>query len=466
MSDVDLGYLSIADASKKLAAKELSPVDLTEALLRRIEAIDPKLDSFLLVDGDKALASAKVAESAIQGGRRMGPLHGIPYALKDIVDTAGLRTTCHSEILKDNVPKQDATVAAKLKAAGGIMLGKTATHEFALGGPAFDLPWPPARNPWNRDHHPGGSSSGSGSAVAAGLTPMAIGTDTGGSVRNPASCCGIVGMKATYGRVSRAGVFPLSFSLDHIGPMTRTVTDNALMLQAIAGADKRDTASANVAVTDYTSGIEGGVKGLKIGYLRQFHEVDLPAHPDMAAGLDAAVDVLRSEGADIQDVGFAPLADLAATNRVILISEAYSIHRDWLASRPQDYAKATRDRIMPGAFFGAADYVDALRQKGRYLSQFNKMMDDFDVIICASSMDPACRIDDEPEVDRTYGRQARTPFNLLGAPAMAQPIGFSKDGMPLSMQIVSRAFNEAMIYRVGRAFERVTEWTNQRPPVG
>ena len=295
---------------------------------------------------------------------------------------------------------------------------------------------------------------------------MAIGTDTGGSVRNPASCCGIVGMKATYGRVSRAGVFPLSFSLDHIGPMTRTVTDNAMMLQAIAGADKRDTASANVAVTDYTSGIEGGVKGLKIGYLRQFHEVDLPAHPDMAAGLDAAVDVLRSEGADVQDVGFAPLADLAATNRVILISEAYSIHRDWLASRPQDYAKATRDRIMPGAFFAAADYVDALRQKARYLAQFNKMMDDFDVIICASSMDPACRIDDEPEVDRTYGRQARTPFNLLGAPAMAQPIGFSKDGMPLSMQVVSRAFNEAMIYRVGRAFERVTEWTNQRPPVG
>lgn len=466
MSDADLGYLSIADASKKLAAKDLSPVELTEALLRRIEAVDPKLDSFLLVDGEKAMASAKAAESAIQGGRRTGPLHGIPFALKDIVDTAGLRTTCHSEILKDNVPTQDATVTAKLKAASGIMLGKTATHEFALGGPAFDLPWAPARNPWNRNHHPGGSSSGSGSAVAAGLAPMAIGTDTGGSVRNPASCCGIVGMKATYGRVSRAGVFPLSFSLDHIGPMTRTVTDNAMMLQAIAGPDKRDPASANVSVADYTAGIEGGVKGLKIGYLRHFHETDTPAHPDMAKGLDDAVDVLRAEGADIQDVTFAPLAGLASTNRVILLSEAYAIHRDWLSTRPEDYAKATRDRLMPGAFFAAADYVDALRQKRRYLEQFNRLMADYDVIICASSMDPACRIDDEAEVDRTYGRQARTPFNVLGAPALVQPTGFSKDGMPLSMQIVSRAFNEAMIYRVARAYERVTDWTNQRPPVG
>lgn len=466
MSDADLGYLSITEVSKKLAAKDLSPVELTEALLRRIEAVDSKLDSYLLVDGDKAMASAKAAESAIQSGRRTGPLHGVPFALKDIVDTAGVRTTCHSEILKDNVPTQDATVTAKLKAASGIMLGKTATHEFALGGPAFDLPWAPARNPWNRDHHPGGSSSGSGSAVAAGLAPMAIGTDTGGSVRNPASCCGIVGMKATYGRVSRAGVFPLSFSLDHIGPMTRTVTDNALMLQAIAGPDKRDHACASVSVADYSVGIERGVKGLKIGYLRHFHEIDTPAHPDMAKGLDDAVDVLRAEGANVQDVTFAPLAGLASTNRVILLSEAYAIHRDWLATRPQDYAKATRDRLMPGAFFAAADYVDALRQKRRYLDQFNRLMTDYDVIICASSMDPACRIDNEAEVDRTYPRQARTPFNLLGAPALVQPTGFSKDGMPLSMQIVSRAFNEAMIYRVARAYERVTDWTNQRPPVG
>lgn len=464
-NDADLGFLSIADAGAKLARRELSPVELTEALLRRIEALNPELDAFLLVDGDKALAAAKAAETAIAGGRRLGPLHGVPFGLKDIVDTAGLRTTCHSKILEDNVPSQDATVAAKLKGAGGILLGKLATHEFALGGPAFDLPWPPARNPWNRDHHPGGSSSGSGAAVAAGLAPMAIGTDTGGSVRNPASCCGIVGMKATYGRVSRAGVFPLSYSLDHIGPMTRTVTDNALMLQAIAGPDARDPAAAPAAVPDFVAGLERGVKGLKIGYLRHFHEDDLPAHPDMAAGLDAAVDVLKADGAEIKDVSFAPLAELAACNRVILTAEAYSIHRQWLADRPADYAKATRDRIMPGAFIAAADYVDALRQRARYRDSFKKLMAEVDVIVCASSMDPACRIDDQAEVDRTYPRQARTPFNLLGVPACAVPIGLASNGLPLSMQIVGRAFDEATIYRAARAYERAGPWGDRRPPV-
>ena len=265
MNDEDLGFLSIADASEKIAQKKLSPVELTEALLRRAEELDPKLNAYLLKDADNALAAAQAAEKAIHSGRKLGPLHGVPFGLKDIVDTAGLRTTCHSKILADNIPQRDATVAAKLKAAGAILMGKLSTHEFALGGPAFDLPWPPARNPWNPNHHPGGSSSGSGAAVAAGMLPMAIGTDTGGSVRNPASCCGIVGMKATYGRVSRAGVFPLSYSLDHIGPMTRTVVDNALMLQAISGSDQRDPASANAAIPDFTVKIEDGVKGLKIG---------------------------------------------------------------------------------------------------------------------------------------------------------------------------------------------------------
>lgn len=464
MSDAELGFLSIAEAGEKLAAKQLSPVELTEALLRRVEALDGRLNAFLLVDGDRALDSAKQAESAIQAGRRLGPLHGVPFGLKDIVDTAGLRTTCHSKILEDNVPTRDATVAQKLKAAGGILLGKLATHEFAFGGPAFDLPWPPARNPWNTGRHPGGSSSGSGAAVASGMLPMAIGTDTGGSVRNPSSCCGIVGMKATYGRVSRAGVFPLSYSLDHIGPMTRTVKDNALMLQAIAGPDVRDPASAPAAPADYVGGIDRGLKGMKIGYLSHFHEKDLPAHPEMAAALDAAVDVMRAEGADVSTVSFAPLADLAACNRVILVSEAYAIHRNWLAERPADYAKATRDRIMPGAFISAADYLDALRQRARYRAEFKRLMADFDVLVCASSMDPACAIDDEAEVERTYGRQARTPFNLLGAPALATPTGFSSEGMPLSMQIVGRPFDEATVYQAAFAYERATEWTSRRPP--
>lgn len=295
---------------------------------------------------------------------------------------------------------------------------------------------------------------------------MAIGTDTGGSVRNPASCCGIVGMKATYGRVSRAGVFPLSYSLDHIGPMTRTVRDNALMLQALAGPDGRDPAAAPAAVPDFSANIEAGVKGLRIGYIRHFHEEDVPAHPEMAAALDAAVDVLKAEGAEVKDVDFAPLGALAACNRVILVSEAYAIHREWLRDRPGDYAKATRDRITPGAFISAAEYIDSLRQRAKYRDQFKRMMADLDVIVCASSMDPACAIDDQDEVNRTYGRQARTPFNLLGTPALVQPTGLSSDGMPLSMQIVGRAFDEAMVYRVARAYERAGPWGDRRPPIG
>lgn len=465
MTDEDIGYLSVVELGERFAAKTLSPVEATEAMLRRAEALQPKLDAFLLLDGDKAMDAARAAEGAIQAGRRLGPLHGVPFGLKDIVDTAGMRTTCHSAILAENTPNQDATVATKLKGAGGVLMGKLATHEFALGGPAFDLPWPPARNPWNRNHHPGGSSSGSGAAVAAGIAPMAIGTDTGGSVRNPASCCGIVGMKATYGRVSRAGVFPLSYSLDHIGPMTRTVADNALMLQAIAGHDRRDPASAHAAVPDFSAGLEAGVKGLRIGYLRHFHETDVPADPEMAKALDDAVALLQAEGAEVKDVEFAPLGELAGCNRVVLLSEAYAIHRKWLAERPGDYAKATRDRILPGAFISAAEYIDALRQRARYRDRFKRLMADLDVIICASSMDPACRIDDQDEVDRTYGRQARTPFNILGAPALAVPTGLSSGGMPLSMQIVGRAFDEPMIYRVARAYERAGPWADRRPPV-
>lgn len=465
MSDADLGYLSIADAGPMLAAKKLSPVEWLEALYRRTDALDPKLNAYLLIDRDRAMDTAKAAEVAIQAGRRIGPLHGVPFGLKDIVDVAGLPTTCQSKVSSTTPAKRDATVTTRLKGAGGNLTGKLATHEFALGGPAFDLPWPPARNPWNTDHHPGGSSSGSGAAISAGLAPMAIGTDTGGSVRNPSSCCGIVGMKATYGRVSRAGVFPLSYSLDHIGPMTRTVRDNALMLQAIAGPDGRDPAVAAQAVPNFSAKIGQGVKGLRIGYVRHFHETDQPAGPEMAAALDAAVKTLEGEGAVVTNMTLAPLAEYAGCNRVILVAEAYAIHRRNLAERPGDYSKMTRDRLMPGAFIAAADYVDGLRQKAILVDGFKRAMADVDVIICASSMDPACRIDDPEEVNRTYGRQARTPFNLLGAPALVMPTGLSSDGMPLSMQIVGRMFDEATIYQVAAAFEQAGPWVARRPPV-
>src|SRR6266702_4135245 len=243
------------------------------ALLERIGSLDPKMHVFIRLDREAAMNADRASEAEIMAGRLRGPLHGLPVGIKDIIDVAGLATTCHSKILVDNIAAADAVCVSRLRGAGAIVLGKLSTHEFAIGGPSFDLPWPPARNPWNTGHHPGGSSSGSGSGVSAGLFPMALGTDTGGSVRNPASCCGIVGLKPTYGLVSRRGVFPLSFTLDHIGPMTRTVADNALMLEAIAGHDPLDPGSAAAPSGHYAAALDRGVRGLRVGFVRHFHEI-------------------------------------------------------------------------------------------------------------------------------------------------------------------------------------------------
>jgi aspartyl-tRNA(Asn)/glutamyl-tRNA(Gln) amidotransferase subunit A len=456
--------LTIAEAAGLLRGKEISPVEYTKALLERIARHDGALNAFLRLMPDEALAAAKTAEAEIMAGDWRGPMHGVPYALKDIIDAAGAPTTCHSKILADSpAASADAHVAGRLREAGGILLGKTSTHEFAIGGPSFDLPWPPARNPWNREHFPGGSSSGSGAALAAGFTPAALGSDTGGSVRNPASFCGIVGMKATYGRVSRRGVFPLSYSLDHVGPMTRTVTDNAILLNVLAGHDAADPGSADVAAPDFSAGLDRGVSGLRIGVIRHFFERDLHADPEMKCGIENALDVLRGLGAEIRDIALAPLGDYAAANRIILLSEAFAIHETWFRERPQDYGASTRRRIGGGAFIRAADYVNATRVKARLAREFAETMRDFDVAITASSMDLPARLDDPAALEHSYGRQARPPFNLLGAPAMSVPTGFSSAGLPLSMQIVAKNFDEAMIYRVAHAYEQATPWTERRP---
>src|SRR3954471_6260062 len=276
-----LHWLSAAEAARAIAARELSPIELTQALLDRIERLDGKLNVFVRLDAEAAMAAARAAETEIAAGRPRGPLHGVPVGIKDIIDVAGLPTPCHSKILIDNIAAADAVCVSRLRGAGAIIIGKLSTHEFAIGGPSFDLPWPPARNPWNTAHHPGGSSSGSGAGIAAGLFSLALGSDTGGSVRNPASCCGIVGLKPTYGLVSRRGVFPLSFTLDHIGPMTRTVADNALMLEAIAGHDPLDPGSAASVNGHYAANLDRGVRDLRIGFVRHFHEVDTPATPEV-----------------------------------------------------------------------------------------------------------------------------------------------------------------------------------------
>jgi aspartyl-tRNA(Asn)/glutamyl-tRNA(Gln) amidotransferase subunit A len=461
----DLHWMTAGEAARAIAARELSPVELTSALLERIGRLDSKLNVFIRLDGDAAMDAARAAEAEITSGRLRGPLHGVPVGIKDIIDVAGLPTTCHSKVLIDNLAAADAVCVSRLRGAGAIVLGKLSTHEFAIGGPSFDLPWPPARNPWNTNHHPGGSSSGSGAGVAAGLFPMALGSDTGGSVRNPASACGIVGLKPTYGLVSRRGVFPLSFTLDHVGPLTRTVSDNALMLEVIAGHDPLDPGSAAAPAGHYASGLERGVRGLRIGFIRHFHETDMPADPEVRAALERVVETLQKLGAEIRDVSLPTLEEFAAVNRVILQSEAWAIHGRWLRERPGDYGQLARRRLMAGAFMSAGDYVQASRRRLGMIAAVEDALRDVDVLICASAMDPPSRIDKSEEVERTYPRQARTPFNVTGHPALAMMAGISSGGLPLSVQFVGRYFDEATLFQVAREWERAAGTHEKRPPL-
>jgi len=460
----DLAFLGIAEAAARLREGTLSPVSYTEALLERISSLNRRYHAFIRLTPELAIAAARQAEREIKEGEWRGPLHGVPFALKDIIDWAGLPTTAHSKLLIDHIAASDAWVSQRLKAAGGVMLGKLATHEFAIGGPSFDLPWPPAVNPWGGNHFPGGSSSGSGVALACGMLPAALGSDTGGSVRNPASMCGIVGLKPTYGLVSRRGVLPLANSLDHVGPMTRSVRDNALLLQVIAGYDGADPGSADVPGGDYLAGLERGVKGLRIGLVRHFYTEDLQAHPEQIAALDQAAEILRQLGADVQEIRLAPLEQYAVCTRIIIRCEAFAIHRPWLATRPDDYGDLARQRILDGAVMSAADYIDALRLRARLTRQTLDAFAGIDVALTASNMDPACRIDDAEACARLYPRQARQPFNVTGQPALAMPAGFTEDGLPLSLQLIGHPFQEAMVYRVAQAYEAATPWRERRPP--
>jgi len=460
----ELHWLSAGEAARAIAERRLSPVELMQSLLERIGRIDPRINAFIRLDADAALAAARAAEAEIAAGRIRGPLHGVPVGIKDIIDVAGLPTTCHSKILVDNVAGTDAEVVSRLRGAGAIVLGKLSTHEFAIGGPSFDLPFPPARNPWNRDHHPGGSSSGSGAGVAAGLFPIALGTDTGGSVRNPASACGIVGLKPTYGLVSRRGVFPLSYTLDHVGPMTRTVADNALLLNVIAGHDAADPASAPGPAGPFDHLLDRGIGDLRIGFVQHFHQTDLVSDAEVTAALDQVALALREQGARVRPVALPSLTEFAAVNRIILTSEAWSIHAPWLRSRPGDYGQLSRRRLMAGAFVSAGDYVGAQRRRKEMIAAVQDTFRDVDILLCASSMEPASAIENAEATARTYPRQARTPFNVTGHPALAMMSGLSRNGLPLSVQFVGRYFEDSTVLRAAAAWERASGGP-KHPPI-
>jgi aspartyl-tRNA(Asn)/glutamyl-tRNA(Gln) amidotransferase subunit A len=454
--------LSIAELSRLIAARTLSPVELTDALIRRVEEFDAQTHAFLTPTFELARRQAREAEAELAARRSRGPLHGVPFALKDIYDTRGILTSGHSRVFIDRIPREDATATRKLYEAGAILLGKLATHEMAHAGPSFDLPWPPARNPWNLERFTGGSSTGSGAAVAAGMVPVALGSDTGGSIRGPASHCGVVGLMPTFGLVSRAGVITNSYTFDHCGPLARTVEDCALVLQALAGHDPNDAGSVARSIPSYREALGEDLKGLRIGVLRYHWEEDIPASADVRRAMDAALDVLRRLGAELEECRVRPLASYFDVKIIIAESEIFSVHQKNLVARPKDFGADFRSRVLPSVLFTAHDYVQATREHRRMMTEMQPLYARFDAFVTAG-LGEAPRLADYRSVSFWEKPSLLTAWNVTGQPVLELPNGFGSNGLPLGMQILGRPFGESTILRIGHAYERATEWHTRRP---
>ncbi len=409
---------TIAEAARLIATRQLSPVELTRACLDRVHALDNRLHVFVHLTEERALAEACAAEAAIMAGGPKGALHGIPIGLKDIVDTKGIPTTCQSKILQDNIPDADATCAELLAAAGTVLIGKTTTHEFADGGPSFDLPRPPARNPWDIEHFTAGS---------------------------------------------RAGVAPAAFSLDHIGPMAWTAEDCALMLQALAGHDRRDPASADRPVPDYTALIGSGIKGLKIGVIHHFHEVDYKVSDGVRRGIDAAIATFRELGAEIREVQLSPLQDWGACGSLISITERATAYEEWARTRLRDFGERVQRRLMLGALVSGVDYVQAVRRRCELRAELQAAMAGLDIVLCASQTGEAPKIDEVPAWDTFAAPSFTMPFNVAGYPAITVCAGFGAGGLPVAIQLVGKPFAEPTVFRVADAFEKATPFRDARP---
>ena len=470
MPTQDLLYLSLADLAEEMEARRLSPVEVTQAALDRIQQLAPRLSAFITVTADDALEQAHQAEREMAQGLYRGPLHGVPIALKDLYATRGVLTTVGSKILKDWVPDFDATTVAKLSGAGAISVGKTNLHEFALGSTSNNPHFGTCRNPWNPDHIPGGSSGGSGVAVATGMSYMAMGTDTGGSIRSPACQNGVVGIKATYGRVSRYGVFPLSWSLDHAGPLTRTVRDAALSLQVLAGYDAKDPSSARVPVPDYTADLEKGLKGLRIGVPREFFFQECTE--EVEGLVRRAITVLEELGAEVREVSL-PHASLGPSGIFnIILSEGATIHEQWLRERVQEYGRDVGPRFLAGSLIPAVAYHKAQKVRALIKQEVREVMQEVDLLATASNPVTPPPIDQEMVSIR--GREVWVMslmsrltqiHNMTGAPAITVPCGFGADGLPVGLQLAGRLFDEATVFRAAHAYEQATPWHKHRPPL-
>ena len=458
----ELHDLSLAELSSLIAARKLSPVELVDALIRRVEELDAQTRAFITPTFDLARQQARQAEGEIAAGKHRGALHGIPFALKDIYDTRGILTSGHSRVFIDRVPAEDATATTRLYAAGAVLLGKLATHEMAHAGPSFDLPWPPARNPWNLARFTGGSSSGSGAAVAAGMVPVALGSDTGGSIRGPASLCGVVGLMPTFGLVSRAGVITNSYTFDHCGPLARTVEDSAMVLDALAGYDPKDAGSLKRPIPPYRQALGQDLRGLRIGVLRHHWEEDIPASEDVRRAMDAALDVLRRLGAELEECRVRPLGSYFDVKIIIAESEIFSVHQKNLVSRPRDFGADFLSRVLPSVLFTANDYVQATREHRRMMVEMAPLYERFDAFVTAG-MGEAPLLADYRSVSFWQKPSLLTAWNVTGQPVLAIPIGFGRNGLPLGMQVVGRPFGEPTILRIGQEYERATEWHTRRP---
>ena len=469
MSDTRLHYLSIADTAAMLRAKQISPVEVAQAYLDRIDAHDGRLRAYITVMREQALAQAREAERDIQAGRYIGPLHGIPVAVKDIIYTEGVLTSAGSKVLSDHVPSDDSTIIERLRGAGAVLLGKLNLSEFAIGG-TIDHPFGTPRNPWNTDHSAGASSSGSGIAVAAGLCAGALGSDTGGSIRGPSSFCSIVGIRPTYGRVTRHAVVPMAWSLDTVGPMTRTVEDCAIMLNAIAGHDPRDPSSSAEPVPSYTQSIDAGTRDLRVGLPKEMFDFE-GLDPEVHDAVTMAVGVLEELGASSEPVSLPASERSGAVFISIADVECAAFHSKWLRTRGDDYDWSTRTRLESAALTPATAYIRAERARALIRREMLEALETHDVLVMPTGPVPPPSIDASTGSPGGYyqgrldlGRRRYTsPAALAGLPALSVPCGFSKAGLPIGVQIVGRPFAEATLFTVGRAYEAATEWHSMHP---
>jgi aspartyl-tRNA(Asn)/glutamyl-tRNA(Gln) amidotransferase subunit A len=456
--------ITISELGRRLRRRELSPVEVTEDCLMRVEKLNPALNAFITVLAESAMAEARRAEAEILRGEWRGPLHGVPVALKDLVDTAGVRTTAASALYKDRVPAHDAEVVRRLRNAGAVIVGKNNLHEFAYGGSSLGSHFGDVRNPWDVGRIAGGSSGGSAAAVTAGLAYAAIGTDTAGSIREPAALCGCVGLKPTYGRVSSRGVIPLSWSLDHAGPLAATVADAAIVLQTIAGYDSADVTSADVPVTDYVSALREDAKGMRVGVARGYFFDELDS--EVASAIEHGLRGIQSLGAELREVWFGE--NEVPTNRTVQAAESYAFHAENVAKSPELYQAETLRRIRNGEAITAGEYIQRRRELEEARRNIGAVLADVDVIVTPTTPTAAPTIAElraNPDALRPAElkllRNTR-PFNVWGLPAISVPCGFTQSGLPIGMQIAGPHWREDLVLRVAHAYEQATEWHGRR----